>query len=141
VSQEPVDVVREQFRATNERDFRRAMDIYADEVVLVVSEGWFPSGTFEGKTAVGEWFGDWFRQFAPGYRFEITEARDLGDGVVFLSAEHGGAGRASGVPVGDKSAYLYRVVDGRITRVHLFVTPGEALEAASLPGWSKAETD
>jgi ketosteroid isomerase-like protein len=137
----PVDVVREQFAATNARDFPRAMELYADEVVLVVTEGWFPSGTYEGKAAVGEWFGDWFRQFAPDYHFEITEARELGGGVVFLSAQHGGAGRASGVTIGGESSYLYRVVNGRIDRVALFLTPEEALEAASLPEWSESKTD
>jgi ketosteroid isomerase-like protein len=142
VSQDPIDVVREQFAATNERDFDRAMEIYADEVVLTVSEGWgITAGTYEGKEAVGEWFGDWFREFAPGYHFEITEARELGGGVVFLVAEHGGAGRASGAPIGSESGYLYRVADGKVNRVALFPSPDEAREAASLPEWSEAETD
>jgi ketosteroid isomerase-like protein len=142
VSQSPVDVVREQFAATNARDFRRAMEIYADDVVLIVSESWgLGSGTYEGKDAVGEWFGDWFRQFAHDYHFEINEARDLGGGGVFLVAEHGGAGRTSGAPIGSESGYLYRVLDGRITKVQLFPSPAEALEAASLPEWSKGETD
>jgi ketosteroid isomerase-like protein len=138
----PVDVVRAQYAATNERDFDRAMDFYADDVVLVVARGWgITSGRYEGKVAVGEWFGDWFRQFADDYHFEITEARDLGGGVVLMAAEHGGAGRASGVAVGGESGYLYRVANGKIDRVQLFVTPGDAVEAAKLPEWSGAETD
>jgi ketosteroid isomerase-like protein len=142
VSQGPVDLVREQFAATNARDFRRAMEIYADDVVLVVSESWgLGSGIYEGKDAVGEWFGDWFRQFADDYHFKITEARDLGGGGVFLVAEHGGAGRTSGAPIGSESGYLYRVTDGRIDRAKLFPTPAEAREAASLPEWSEPETD
>jgi ketosteroid isomerase-like protein len=142
VSQNPVDVVREQFRATNEGDFERAMDIYADDVVLVVEEEWgIASGTYEGKAAVGEWFGDWFRQFAPGYRFDITEARELGGGGVLVVARHGGTGRASGAAVGGESGYLYRVAEGRIVRVGLFVAPATALEVASLPEWSNSKTD
>jgi ketosteroid isomerase-like protein len=137
-----VDVVREQFEATNARDFARAMDLYADDVVLVIGEGWgITAGRFEGKTAVGEWFGDWFRQFADDYRFEIIEARELGGGVVFLDAKHGGSGRASGVTIGSESGYLYRVVNGKITQVQLFSTPAEALEGASLPEWSDPQTD
>jgi ketosteroid isomerase-like protein len=132
-----VEVVLAQFAATNERDFQRAMDFYADDVVLVVASEWgITAGRFEGKTAVGEWFGDWFRQFADDYRFEIIEARDLGGGVVFLDAKHGGSGRASVVAIGSESGYLYRVVDGKVTQVQLFATPSEALEAASLPEWS-----
>jgi len=137
-----VEVVRAQFAATNERDFARAMDIYAEDVVLVVAEEWgITAGRYEGKAGVGEWFGDWFRQFADDYRFEILEARDLGGGVVFLDAKHGGSGRASGVIIGSESGYLYRVVDGKITQVQLFARPADALEAASLPEWSGAETD
>ena len=56
--------MREQFRATNDRDFERAMTYYADDVVLVVEEGFLSTGAFEGQEAVGEWFGDWFRAFA-----------------------------------------------------------------------------
>jgi ketosteroid isomerase-like protein len=142
VSEQDVQVVRHQFAATNERDFARAMDIYAEDVVLVVGEGWgITAGRYEGKAAVGEWFGDWFRQFADDYRFEIIESRDLGGGVVFLGAKHGGSGRASGVAIGSESGYLYRVVDGRIRQVQLFVTPADALEAASLPEWCDPETD
>jgi ketosteroid isomerase-like protein len=136
-----VEVVLAQFAATNERDFQRAMDFYADDVVLVVAPEWgITAGRFEGKTAVGEWFGDWFRQFADDYRFEIIEARDLGGGVVFLDAKHGGSGRASGVAIGSESGYLYRVVDSKVTKVQLFATPTAALEAASLPEWSESET-
>jgi ketosteroid isomerase-like protein len=137
VTAEPVEVVREQYAATNERDFARAMEMYADDVVLVVADGWgITAGKYEGKAAVGEWFGDWFRQFADDYHFEIAEARDLGGGVVFLAADHGGSGRTSGVAVGGESGYLYRVVEGKVVCVHLFATPADALEAASLPEWS-----
>jgi ketosteroid isomerase-like protein len=135
-------VVTDQFAATNERDFARAMEYYADDVVLVVDEGWgITAGRFEGKTIVGRWFGDWFQQFADDYHFDIVDARDLGNGVVFLDAKHGGSGRASGVAIGRESGYLYRVVDGKITQVGLFMTPAEALEGAALPEWSGGETD
>ena len=78
MSEADIQVVREQFAATNDRDFARAMDFYADDVTLYASPESTPTaGFFEGKEAVGEWFGDWFRNFEPGYRFEIQEVRDL----------------------------------------------------------------
>ena len=138
--QNAVDVLREQFAATNERDFPRAMSYYADDVVLVVEEGFLITGTFEGKDAVGEWYGDWFRAFGTDYRFEIEEIRELRPGLVFMTARYGGSGRASGVEVTDRRAYLYRVVDGKITRIQLFLTSESAIEAASLPEWSEGET-
>jgi len=141
VAQAPTDVLREQFAATNERDFARAMTYYADDVVLVVGEGFLNTGTFEGKEAVGEWYGDWFRAFGTDYRFEIEAIRELEPGLVFMTANYGGSGRASGAEVRDRRAYLYRVEDGKITRIQLFLTEDQALEAASLPEWSRGQTD
>ena len=141
MSQDPLALVRDQYSATNERDFERAMSFYADDVVLVVEEGFLNTGTFEGKEAVGEWFGDWFRAFGADYRFEILEARDLQGGLLFLRARYGGSGRSSGVVVDDERSYLYRVEHGLITRVQIFVAPEMALEAASLPEWSEPKTD
>lgn len=139
--QDPVEVVRRQFAATNERDFQRAMDYYADDVVLVVEEGFLNTGTFAGKEAVGEWFGDWFRAFGADYHFTIDEIREVVPGLVFIVATYGGSGRTSGVEVSDRRAYLYRVQDGKIVRAQLFLTREQALDAASLPEWSGAETD
>jgi ketosteroid isomerase-like protein len=136
VPQDAVEVIRKQFAATNERDFPRAMEYYADDVVLVVEEGFLNTGTFEGIEAVGEWFGDWFRAFGSDYHFTIDQIREVGPGVVFLVATYGGTGRTSGVEVSDRRAYLYRVEDARITRAQLFLAPERALEAASLPEWS-----
>jgi ketosteroid isomerase-like protein len=139
VSQDPVDVLRQQFAATNERDFARAMTYYADDVVLVVEEGFLNTGTFEGKEAVGEWYGDWFRAFGADYRFEIEEIRELRPGLVFMTARYGGSGRASGAQVTDRRSYLYRVADGKISRIQFFLTSESAIEAASLPEWSGSQ--
>jgi len=143
VSDQDVQVVLDQYEAVNREDFQRAMDLYAEDVVLIAPrvEGIQNPDTYTGKEAVGEWFGDWFRTFARGYRFEVQESRDLGGGLVFLHAKHGGRGRLSGAEVHGQNAFLYRVSDGRVTRVGFFATPDEALEAASLPEWSGAQTD
>ena len=140
MARDPVEVVRDQYRATNERDFARAMEIYGDEVILVVTESWgVGSGIYVGKDAVGEWFGDWFRQFADDYHFDVDESRELAPGLVFLHATHRGHGRHSGVEVSSENAYLYRVSEGKIRRVGFFRTREEALDAASLPEWSSPQ--
>ncbi len=136
-----IEVVREQFEAVNQRDFGRAMDLYAEDVVLVVPGEGLQAGTFVGKHAVGEWFGDWFRTFDRDYHFEIEQARELEGGVIYVFARHGGRGRLSGAEVRGSNAYLYRVRDGKVTRVGFFGSEEEALEAARLPEWSEIETD
>lgn len=142
MSSADLDVVRDQYAAVNRRDFGRAMELYAEDVVLVVPrlEGLANPGTYEGKEAVGEWFGDWFRAFAEDYRFELEELRHLDGGLIFLLATHGGTGRLSGAPVHGENAYLYRVRDGKISRVGFFATREDALETAALPEWSEPKT-
>lgn len=132
VSEADVEVIRDQFEAVNERDFERAMALYADDVVLVVEGEAVPNpGTYEGKEAVGGWFGDWFQSFGRDYHFEIDEARELGD-LVLVRATHGGTGRTSGVEVHGDNSYLYRVRDGKVVGVGFYATRAEALAAAGV---------
>ena len=132
MSEKNVEVVRDQFAATNARDFPRAMSLYAEDVELEVHpDAFLEHGTFVGRHAVGQWFANWFTTFEAGYRFDIQEARDLGD-VVLLVAGHQGRGRTSGVEVRGQTAYLYRVRGGKIARVELYRSRAEALEAAGL---------
>lgn len=124
-----VEIVLDQFAATNERDFRRAMSHYAEDVELEVdADASLEAGTFTGREAVGRWFGEWFSTFEPGYRFDIDEARAAGD-VVFLRATHHGRGRTTGLEVYGEMSYLYTVRDEKIVRVELFRTPAAALSA------------
>jgi ketosteroid isomerase-like protein len=133
MAQRNVEIVREHFAATNERDFERAMSYYADDVELIVprGEGGVEVGTFRGRESVGEWFGDWLRSFEPGYRFEIEKAVDLGDAVLVLTS-HSGRGRASGAEIHGKRANIYGLRSGKIVSVELFASHAEALEAARL---------
>ena len=77
------------------------MSHYDDDVVLVVEEGFLNTGTFEGKEAVGESFGDWFQAFGSDYSFDVLDLRDLGGGLLYMKATYGGSGRASGAVVRD----------------------------------------
>ena len=132
MSNENVEVVRDQFAAVNERDFPRAMGHYAEDVELVVyPEAFLAGGTFKGREAVGQYFGDWFATFEPDYRFDIKETRDGGD-LVYMSATHHARGRISGVEVDLETGYLYTVRGGKIVRVELFTTPADALDASGL---------
>jgi ketosteroid isomerase-like protein len=123
------------FADTNARDFAAAMNAYTDDVTLVTHSGLgllSPDAT--GKAAVGEWFGDWFRQFGPDYRFDIEEARGWGDRV-FVVATHHGRGRGSGARIEHRMAYAYTVRDGKVKHVELWADEdgrAAALEAVGL---------
>jgi ketosteroid isomerase-like protein len=127
-----VELVRDHFAATNERDFPRAMSHYAEDVELVVdAKAFLESGSFKGREAVGQWFGSWFSTFEPGYHFDIEETREVG-GVVVLIASHHGRGRSSGIEVHGQTGYVYKVREGKIVHVELHATPAKALESAGL---------
>src|SRR6059036_3009166 len=94
--QENVEVVLDQYAATNERDFPRAMSYYDDDVLLIARAPWLRTGVIKGREAVGRWFGDWLSTFDRDARFDVKEARELEDGAVLLVADHHARGRASG---------------------------------------------
>jgi ketosteroid isomerase-like protein len=132
MSQEDVDVVLDQYAATNERDFERAMSRYADEVELVARDPWIETGHFKGREAVGRWFGQWFSTFDRDARFDVKEARELPSGEVLLVADHHARGRASGAEVQGTVVWVYRLREGKIVRVEGFPSREEALAAAGL---------
>ena len=131
MSRENVEIVRDQFAATNQGDFERVMRAWADDIVLVVPADTVAGGEFKGRDAVGRWFGQWFGSFAPGYLFEMEEARAVGDAVLVV-AEHDARGRASGAAAQMRVAYLYWVLDEEIVRIEVFPDRAGALEAVGL---------
>jgi ketosteroid isomerase-like protein len=133
MSQENVEIVVGQLENTNVRDFKAVMDGYADDVILRL-HGWLRNVdgvAAVGKEAVGEWFGDWFRTFDRNYRFEVDEARDLGDRVLIVATHHS-RGRVSGAPATEQMGYLYTVRDGKVSLLEIWTDPAQALEAAGL---------
>jgi ketosteroid isomerase-like protein len=131
VSEKNAAVLRDHYAATNERHFRRAMSHYAEDVVLVIPTG-ITAGTFIGRQAVGDWFGDWFATFDRDARFDVEEIVELDADAVLLIAKHHASGRASGVEVEELLIWLYRLREGKITRVEKYGSRAEANQAAGL---------
>jgi ketosteroid isomerase-like protein len=130
--QENIGVVRDQYAATNERDFERAMGHYDVDVELVVSPGYIDPGTYKGRDAVGAWFGDWFSSFGRDACFDVKEMTELDDGAVLLVADHHAHGRISGVEVHGTVVWLYGLRRGKIVSVESYATRAEALEAVGI---------
>lgn len=124
--------MRDLYLATNERDFPRAMSHYAEDVELIIPSG-IRAGTFRGREAVGEWFGDWFATFDRGARFDIEELTELPDELVLLVAKHRARGRTSGAEIEGEVIWLYRVRGGKVTWLKSYDSRPEALGAAAAP--------
>ena len=131
MSEENVEVVRRHFENTNCRRFDAVMDDYDPGVELVVSEDVaVDPGVYRGAEAVGEWFGSWFRTFAPGYRLDVAELIRVND-VVVVAVDHHAVGRRSGAEVTTRFYNAYWVRKNKIVRLELFRDRSDALEAAS----------
>lgn len=130
MSQENLELVREHLENTNSRNFEAVMESYDPNVELVVSEDVaVDPGVYRGADAVGEWFGGWFRAFAPGYRLEIAELIPVNDAVV-VALDHRGVGRLSGVEVTTRYHNAYWLRENKIVRLELFRDRADALQAA-----------
>jgi ketosteroid isomerase-like protein len=130
MSRENLEVVREHIENTNSRNFEAVMAGYDPNVELVVSDDVaVDPGVYRGAEAVGEWFGSWFRTFAPGYRLEITELTPVNAAVV-VTLDHRGVGRLSGVEVTTRYHNAYWFRESKIVRIELFRDRADALDAA-----------
>ena len=75
---------------------------------------------------VGSWVGSW-----EDWSEEINEVRELGDRVMVISTQRGRA-KSSGIEITAQYAYLYEVRNGELSRMGMYSTADEALEAAGL---------
>jgi ketosteroid isomerase-like protein len=85
---------------------------------------------YAGASGIREWFRD-VAQTWKSFRFEATGFHDLGDRVLVL-ADVRACGRASGVEVQDRWAWVVELRGGRAASLRGFQDQGEALEAVGL---------
>jgi ketosteroid isomerase-like protein len=132
MSQENVELVRDAYAATNERDFERMRSLYAEDVELVVHAPGIRAGTFRGLDAAGGWLGEWLGTFERDAYFEEVELTELPDGAVLSVARFHGRGKGSGIEADGTVVWVYRLREGKIARVDGYASRDEALEAVGL---------
>jgi ketosteroid isomerase-like protein len=132
MSQENVEIVRDQYAATNEQAFARAMSHYAEDVELVVPSGHLRSGTFRGSHEVGRYFGEFFATFDKGARFDVQEIIDVDESSVLMTGVYHARGRVSGVHIAGDVIWLYGLSDGKITSVRWYDSRSAALKSVGL---------
>ena len=131
MSRENVEVVRRSAEAFARDDWETISALVDAEVIWEETPSLGPdASTYRGmeelRVAVGSWMEKWSE-----YDFEIRRYADSGDDVVVLAREHGQGG-VSGVTVERELGEVATVRDGKITRVRLYGSWTEALEAAGL---------
>jgi ketosteroid isomerase-like protein len=127
MSRENVEIVRAVAAAYNRGDLDALMEAYDPEVEFVT----LMLGTHRGKHAI-RWVFEENRKNLPGYSLDLHELIDAGPDKVIAVAHLGGAGRVSGIALGDLIAFLATIKDGLIVRQQTFRNKEDALEAAGL---------
>jgi ketosteroid isomerase-like protein len=130
MSRQNVELVRSALEAWNRQDEEAALQLFSPEVELDVSGRVLNPDIYTGIDG----FMRFRREIAEAWtRFEL-EIEDLFESgsLVVAFVRSIGMGRASGIEVDFRSAWLITVSDQKITRLRLYRERKEALEAAGL---------
>jgi ketosteroid isomerase-like protein len=134
MSQANVDVVLAFIVAYNARDSHAAAVVCAADVNVFPDASLFP----EARSLVGR---EEFRGFMEdtwsvwaSVVARPKEVRDIGDGRVFVRADWGGTGTASGIETYQDLSAIYTIQGGLISRAEYFFDHDKALRAIGLAG-------
>ena len=133
MSQENVEFVRRIWEASERRDTAAVFALYDPAIVWDFSHA-APvelRGLYHGYDGLRQFFRQWLEPFE-NFHAEAETFIDAGDSVV-VGYRQSGRGKASGAEVEMPAAWsVYRIRDGLVTRIEVFQTKPEALEAAGL---------
>ena len=127
MSQENVETVRKAHDAFIRRDNKAAMAFYDPQVEIL---GEMDGRLYRGLDGVREFFRDWLGVWDE-YRSDVEEWIDAGDHVIAV-VHSWGRGKQSGAAVERREAHVWTLRDGKLWRLRLYPTKGEALEAVAL---------
>ena len=131
MSRENVEIVRKLFEVYNERSFVENQDLIDPAMVWDMSRVELPDATaYIGPSGFLQFIQAW-EEGITLERMEAEEVVDAGERVVVMVSHHG-QDKASGIEVGQHFAMVWTVRGGRATRMELYRTREEALEAVGL---------
>ncbi len=113
--------------AFSQGDFDAQMSVYAPDAVLDMSARGL--GTFEGLTAVRGFWEDYYRSFED-LRFELEEALDFGNGVIFAIVRQDARPAGSDARVRTREAWISVWDGGVFVRGSSYSDPDEGRAAA-----------
>ena len=129
MSQENVELVKRMLALFHAGDAAGALACFSEDVVSEAPVR--PDVTVgQGREALATLVGGWVESWED-WSEEIKEVRDLGDRVMVISTQRGREKR-TGIEIAMPYAILYEVRDGELSRMGMYHTPDEALEALGM---------
>ena len=134
MSEENVDAVRKAFEAFNRGDLDAALERMHPDIEWRTADTFPDAATYRGREAVRDFWQTWRDTFR-GFRLHLEECVPVGEDYVLATFRVSGEGTGSGASVESPAVFqLGEVRAGRVTWVGMFLTEGDALEAAGLRG-------
>jgi ketosteroid isomerase-like protein len=130
MSQENVEAVRRTLAAFNSGELEQVLaSVHPDFEARIAPELSAEPDTYRGGSGLQRYF-DSFREAFEQIRFEVEELTDAGDAVV-VGLRMTAIGKLTGIPVEQRNASVWTVLEGRVARIDTYVTVEEALRAAA----------
>jgi ketosteroid isomerase-like protein len=128
VSEENVETVRRAITAINARDIDAYLACCTENVELLLP---MAGAQYLGADGITRFFTD-IEDIGPDFRIEVQRVQAIGDSHALALLRVSSTGRASGIVTAAESANVYDFIDGKISRVRIFLDRDEALKAVGL---------
>ena len=128
MSQENVETVGRAIAAINARDIDGYLACCTENVELLTP---LAGAEYLGADGIRRFFTD-IEDIGPDFRIEVQRVQAIGDSNVIAFMRVRSTGRASGIVTGAESANVYDFIDGKISRIRIFLDRDEALKAVGL---------
>src|SRR5271166_446336 len=132
MAQENARLVERAIAAINARDIERYLACCTENVKLETPLA-AVGGVYEGIDGIRRYFTD-IEDAAPDFRIELDGVQEVDSKRVLAFLHISSTGRASGIPMAMPLTNVYDVIDGKISRIRIFLDRQEALEAVGLEG-------
>jgi ketosteroid isomerase-like protein len=128
MSRENVETVGRAIAAINARDIHGYLACCTENVELLLP---MAGSEYLGADGIKRFFTD-IEDIGPDFRIEVQRVQAIDDSNAIAFLRIGATGRASGIVTGAESANVYDFIDGKISRVRIFLDRAEALKAVGL---------
>lgn len=131
MSRESVENPKRAWEAVQRGDVAWLQEMSTPDLVMVQPPEVPDAKTYEGRDAVAEALKDWPAQWEE-FGVDVIEIIDVSDDVLVSVTRHRGRGRRSGIEMDWTVFYVHHGRDGKLTRMEMFLSREQALEAAGL---------
>jgi ketosteroid isomerase-like protein len=123
-----VETVRRAIATINARDIDAYLACCTENVELLMP---LAGAEYLGADGIRRFLTD-IEDIGPDLRIEVQRVQAVGDSNAIAFVRFGSTGRASGIVTGAESANVYDFIDGKISRIRIFLDRDEALKAVGL---------